>query len=331
MFIDIVTHCTNRKKLQPPDELRLRKLPARAISERAHLWCEKLRNSSANSLRAVDLYSGDHWSIVRELPAVAESKGTPGRLWIVSAGYGLLTPDSLVHPYSATFACGHPDSVIKGSVSVSRNPARQEWWELLGKYSPISGSPKNLFGLFAKHPSHLFLIILPTDYLQAVEEDLVKAIGRLTTGQAIILSTETKVDQRLSPHVVRINARLQAVLAGSRMSLLARTCRRIIQNLPDCSLHSVRCLISELLRGCPALPKYDRRPMEDDEVKAFIRKNLSKPEGRRHTPLLKKFRGANLACEQGRFRNLYREVRSENEAVQPNKTSQKSNQDSTRS
>lgn len=50
--------------------------------------------------------------------------------------------------------------------------------------------------------------------------------------------------------------------------------------------------------------------MSDDEVRAFIRSKLAVDRSLRHTRLLRTLREGGRACEQGRFRRLFKEVTS---------------------
>ena len=56
------------------------------------------------------------------------------------------------------------------------------------------------------------------------------------------------------------------------------------------------------------IKKYERIPMTDEEVRLYI-KSAMKHEGKlSHTGLLRKLRAENRACEQKRFRDLFKEM-----------------------
>ena len=63
--------------------------------------------------------------------------------------------------------------------------------------------------------------------------------------------------------------------------------------------------------GQPPIAQYDREPLDDQQVKKFIRQHLKADSSCRHTPLLRMLRNANKACEQKRFALLYYEVSEE--------------------
>jgi hypothetical protein len=57
------------------------------------------------------------------------------------------------------------------------------------------------------------------------------------------------------------------------------------------------------LKRLPAFSRPDRRPLSDDAVVAFIRRNTSAASS--HTALLRSLRNSGLACEQSRFREIF--------------------------
>ena len=60
------------------------------MHDRIAQWLTALEATDAEAIPAVDLYSGSFWSIVRELPTVAQKRGLRTTLLVASAGYGLV-------------------------------------------------------------------------------------------------------------------------------------------------------------------------------------------------------------------------------------------------
>src|SRR5581483_11722789 len=106
--------------------------------ERAAGWLKLLRRGTAGTVPAAELYLGDHWAVVRELAT------RPGvRVWVCSAGYGLVSVESPLRPYSATFAAGEPDSVCVGAEDVTAT--RRAWWRALAGWDgPGPAGPRSL-------------------------------------------------------------------------------------------------------------------------------------------------------------------------------------------
>jgi hypothetical protein len=130
--LHIIVSCTDRKRVSVSDELRLRSVPAKPIEDRAKAWWFRLTRYKGEGIPAIDLYAGGHWSIVRELPESARHANLNAKLWVISAGYGLVPATACLHPYSATFAGSHPDTVTVSENNGSpRRELLQKWWSTL--------------------------------------------------------------------------------------------------------------------------------------------------------------------------------------------------------
>ena len=117
----IIAACSMRKRLPVPPRRCLRAIMGRSINLRAIAWRSVLQESTERGVTAGDLYAGGYWSVVRDLPILAERAGFRPEFFVASAGYGLVPANRPVLGYSATFTAGHPDSVLYRSVTtVSR-------------------------------------------------------------------------------------------------------------------------------------------------------------------------------------------------------------------
>ena len=67
---------------------------------------------------------------------------------------------------------------------------------------------------------------------------------------------------------------------------------------------------AKLLAKQPDIPRYDRSPMSDEEIRHFIVLQLENEQLSR-TPLLRRLRDSGRACEQSRFASLYRKVQEQ--------------------
>ncbi len=174
--INLVVTCT-KKKLRPVrDALQLRNVtPALPVKSRASRWLERLRRASGNSVSALSLYGGDHWSVVRELATKSLFGHCEVRIWVCSAGYGLIPLESRLHPYSATFSSGHPDSIACGTTYDAA--AHAEWWGRLSEWEgPSPGSPRTISDLARWFPNDLLLTVMSETYLLAAGSDLRAAV-----------------------------------------------------------------------------------------------------------------------------------------------------------
>ena len=118
--INLVVTCTKKKTREPGHDLMLRHVRGGSTESRVATWLERLRRRGGERVAARELYAGDHWSIARELDCSHVGRNARIRVWVASAGYGLLCMDNPLQPYSATFAVSHPDSVVSKPLRQSR-------------------------------------------------------------------------------------------------------------------------------------------------------------------------------------------------------------------
>lgn len=307
--INVVVTCTKRKTRAVSSSLRFRAVKGRKFADRAEDWIGRLTTIEAPRLPARDLYAGDQWQIAKSLPG--ESSTGAVQLWVSSAGYGLVSADSPIKSYSATFSAKHPDSVHLRS-NAERSSCLQEWWERLSRWKgPSRGAPRTLEALATRFPSAPLLVIASNVYLSAMENDLLKAACALRTPELLtIVSGGTDESGALSDFLVPCDARFQGMLGGALMSLNVRLARKILNESDRWPI--LRTVLQvryrRLLERQPAIVSYDRQSMNDDEIKDLIREWLQCEPGMKHSPLLRRLRDSGLACEQKRFRALFREI-----------------------
>lgn len=313
--IHIVASCTDRKRVPAPPELRLREIRAPDIRTRARRWWDNLQAHSHSTTQAQDLYAGDHWRIVLELPALADRAHLRPHLWVASAGYGLIPADAAIRPYSATFSRGHADSVVLGSTDQGAAAAHRQWWQALSEeVEPASSRPRSISRLAKKNPHARFLVVASPAYVAALEDDLRQAADVLRhPEQLIIVSTPSPLATgALAPHWVPSSAHLQEQMGGARLSLHARVARDILQRVqteagfldaPRVQEHYARLI----QRSAPP-KRYERTPMTDDEVRQFIERALH-AEALSCSATLRRLRDSGRACEQQRFKRLFHQLK----------------------
>lgn len=312
-YVHVVASCTDRKRLPIPARRRLSAVPGRTLTGRFDEWRRRLTTVSSSTLNASEMYSGDHWAIVRALSQTAGPHGWRVRLWVASAGYGLIPADAVIGSYSATFAPGHPDSVvIPGSATGREHP--REWWSLLGAWpGPTPSTPRRVVDLAATSPRAIVVIASDT-YIDAMEDDLTAArAGLYDADRLVVVSARPRRVTELAANWVETDARLRQVLGGAVGSLSARVARHLLSTLAPAQFGATaaRAVTNRLLETAPALPVYDRLPSTDDRVAAFIRRAIRRDPSASHTPLLRAYRASGHQCEQGRFRTIFQRVTRE--------------------
>jgi hypothetical protein len=266
-------------------------------------WIRRLSNSKGKAMRAIDLYCGDHWHVLRTL-AQTQTKPPKFELWVASAGWGLISSEDNITSYGATFSHLESDSVIHPRVALRES---QLWWNgLVQSNLQEKKSPYSLTALAKRNPESPMLVALPPGYLVLAARSLLE-----TPELLVVVSGGTKREVEFSTNLIPCDSRLQPLLGGSLTSLNARVARYILDKYTSRTLRASRViqdfetLISQSEKH--SLPKRDA--MTDEEVSDFISKQLSIAHSKQsHSSLLRAFRDLGKACEQSRFRRIYHDV-----------------------
>jgi hypothetical protein len=294
MTVHIIAACADRKSLPPAS--RMRSIRSKSIDARLTDWRKRLRSDRSTRVVAQDLYLGEYWSVIRSLPAVAQSNRFASTLWVASAGYGLLDATARIHSYAATFTPDHPDSVIPRGAD--RRAAAREWWQKLTAARLLGRRTSNVESIARNHPEECIIVIGSPTYVSAMHDDLVAALQH--TQQLTIITSPNGPMPELAPYTLYATARWQAALGGTLLSLHARVARELLQRGLDAT--TVRRSLGQRQQeqGRPA-----RTPLSDIAVQRFIRKNVA----RTYSTALRQLRDAGFACEQSRFRRLFQATR----------------------
>ncbi|RKH18574.1 hypothetical protein D7X74_09240 [Corallococcus sp. CA047B] len=310
--LHIIASCTDRKHLPVPESLRLRHTQGADAEARARAWWQRLSSNAHPTRPASQLYAGEHWSVVLGLSAIARERGFTPSLWIASAGYGLISEKALVRPYSATFARGHADSVVRDAKGHSSAEQLQVWWKTL---SGCGGAPRHqarsLSQLARNQPQANFLVVASPLYITALATDLSNAAGYLHHPERLlVVSAPTPLAQGvLAPYWIPSSAHHQERLGGSRLGLHARVAREILLTSSGGGLNApeVQKEYRQLVQQSAPLHRYNRKPMTDDDVCAFIRQAMDGGV-KSWSAGLKQLRAQQFACEQHRFKSLFVKV-----------------------
>lgn len=296
----VIVTCTNRKSQPVPAWCHLGSVPVGDTDERVHDWIHRLSDTSHSPLVAArDLYAGEHWTVACSLPDLAG--GELIRLWACSAGYGLISADAPLRPYAATFSGGHPDSVPGGADGATA------WWHALSLWDgPDSSQPRSIRELAAKEPTASYLLALSATYLDACREDIVAASSLVRDpDRFVVVSAGGRDRGLLTNFMVPADARLQALLGGTRQALNARIAAHLLSAAIVSRAEAARHL-DRLLAHQPSIQRYERKKLSDAEVFALLADGLARSPGASASRLLRQFRDAGYACEQARFGRLHR-------------------------
>lgn len=253
------------------------------------------------------LYAGRGFS---EAIATVESSGAD--LWVISAGLGLVHGEEKVPAYDLTLSAGSASSIRR---RVSDGPFDGAmWWSGIGRRS----RPKrSLYNLVMGRPSDQFIISVPGSYLELIQQDLlelakadlerVRLVGPLRTDgladclKAIVMPYDDRFNGPESP------------LPGTRADFPQRVARHFFEKVycgaenASPSEHADRVRDWLAMLSCPA--QVQRRQLGDDQIVEAILANWEQADGQSAKMLRVLRDDRRIACEQGRFTNLFKRAR----------------------
>ena len=309
-MLQLLVTCAKAKRGAVAARLRLRGVGRRPVADAATVWLDHLRGAGGATTPAAELYRGDHWKAAAEAATIVTAAG--GRAWIASAGYGLVSFDAPLHPYSATFTPGDPDSVSRFATDGSNVNAN--WWAALAEWDgPSPGSARRIVEVVRKSPESLVVATVSEPYLRALEPDLLAARELLSDpSRLIVLCGGAPAQHALAGNLVRWDSRLQ-IVDGALASMNARVVRRLLHEVPPSGLSLVTARERIVAWAATALSRTrpERARVTDDEVREFIRERLGTGLAASASAMHRAFRDSGLACERLRFLSLLRAVTEE--------------------
>lgn len=305
----VVLTCTRSKSAAVPLDCQARRLPPGSCPSKVAAWGITLNCISEESrLPASKLYQGGHWSVALDMLARDAARL---RVWIMSAGYGLVRPDDNLAPYQATFSSDNPDSV-------GRTPEEAAaWWNALPRTSfrGIRGPERSIQDLVRRNRAGSFLVAVSPRYLAAAGEDLLAAFRELKSRQEdgrliVVTAAPSVLPDEMQRSVVPIAGRLRTVLGGSMGSLNARVARRLVrESRSPLTAPKVRTRVNRWAEKAGPLPTFERTRMTDSEVLAFVRGQHERDARISRSKMHRLLRDSGFACEQNRFKELVHSFR----------------------
>jgi hypothetical protein len=297
--INVLVTCTARKTLPP--EFRTGSLSNSSKTARFDEWAHLLMHSSCAQVPAMELYAGSSWVPVKALAKI------PGvTVWIASAGYGLITPETSICSYSATFSRNHPDFVGADDSSTGA----QAWWSKLTQGNIKQQRIRSVCDLIREYPDTPLLAALSKDYWTALKSDFESAVRFIHTPYTVVLVSAGGSEKGpLAQFFLPCNATLERELGRGRSALNIRTLAHILEKYPEqVGKKELFDTFNQLLSRLDHYPYPKRRQTSDEEVKNFIKQKKIELQKVSHSSLLRQFRAMGHACEQGRFRELFKKI-----------------------
>lgn len=302
----VITTCTNRKRKRVSDGLRASAIPQAPIADVATDWVARV-SAAVDLFPARDVYGGRSFQ-----EALRAADLLAARLLIVSAGLGFVWADTRVPPYACTVLADAPDSIAS---RIAGDYTAVAWWLALGGASPFSQSLKAVVAA----TDGLICAALSETYIEMIADDLCALPAKdLTRLRLFTRAQLNRVAPTLRPFVMPYDDRLDGLdspVRGTRGDFAGRALCHFAESIVSegdtrpAAEHGAA--VAAALDGWRMPARFDRKRLDDASVLTLVREHWDAERGST-ARLLRHLRdGLGVACEQGRFADLARQVRGE--------------------
>lgn len=300
----VLTSCTNRKRLAAQRALTVRAVRAGALESVIADWVRRLGDASP-ATNASDLYCGRAFRQAETAAAQLDAA-----FMVVSAGLGLVPATTLVPSYSLTVVRGSADSILDRIVG-STTPS--EWWQALENLSPFGVSLAESL----KRSRGPILVALSGAYLSMIAQDL-RALPKATQGRLRIFSLcpRSTLPEGLACLVMPYDARFDGAgspIPGTRGDFAQRALAHFVDSVLDAdpggTAEQHAEAVTRIMSRLSPPRAISRKKATDDEIIALIHRYWVAADGRSSRMLRYLRDHLRIACEQTRFRDLFRAAR----------------------
>jgi hypothetical protein len=259
---------------------------------------------------ARELYAGDYWRSLQDTKDVAKDFDLD--VWVMSAGYGLIREDAQIEPYSATLSPGHADYVAEFAGGVTRSVAARRWWASLAQWiGPEADQPRDLTQLAARRPADAYVFLVSPPYLSVLSDNLDRLVCSVGAAHVIVFSAGLR--KNLAGGVaLSYDASLQRVVGGGLNSLNVRAFKAALVRSGSIARVDLQAALHELADQAGGRQQYKRSRLTDEQLRAVVADDMRQTQQRSWSAALRRLRDdKGLACEQKRFRSVYRVMSSE--------------------
>jgi hypothetical protein len=256
----------------------------------------------------MEVYGGRSF---QDAKAVAEH--LRAQVFVVSAGLGLINASEDIPSYACTVLGGADDGIDN---KIRDHFSSLDWWSHLKRVSPFN---RGLDLIVKSSHGQLVLAALSDSYIQMLSEDLL-ALEEMQLSKLRLFTRAPleKIPARLRPFVMPYDDRLDgpaSPIKGTRSDFAGRALRHfsetILPGAEDRSAEEHSSAIRYAMEVWPFPSSFERRRLNDDEIRLLLHEHWEASRGGT-SALLRVFRDhLNIACEQGRFAALARQVRRE--------------------
>jgi len=325
MAFHLIITCVSQKRARKVHSILDSNINTGSLDYVFSQWRETLLKSKFKKKKAIELYKGSLWNSFLDAWGVVNNREKDAHLWILSAGYGLISAEEKIVPYDITFQeprNGAPSIQMKVTGFNGTNSRRnllQGWWDHLTKSTILK--PASLTSLMKEsNKDDYFLVVLGKDYLEAIFKDLQKGIKASKNPKNIAVISNNVGDplaKRLKSNWLYADSRFVNLPRSNNTVVNAKIVKEILwhmfheqKGISWWSHNNFNSHLKQISLKLPEPIKHDRNASTDEQVKEYIRKALGKKD-KPFSRLHRAYRDSGWACEYNRFKGLYNKVKED--------------------
>lgn len=297
-----VTICTNQKRVRATDGATPSALRNSPLPDLAAQWRSTIDALPAWGVSR-SLYAGRAFGLVRDISAAHA-----GRMFVVSAGLGLVDDETALPAYGLTVSSNHPESIADKALGPFDASA---WFDhlLQGPYSVAWDAvfrPRGGRVLLALSRPYAMMIGPSLAGLPAGDRSRLRIFGA---------GISQSLPEQIASCVLPYDARLDALLPGTKSDFAQRALVHFVRHVAEGPGNWERDAraVREALGGIQAPLRPVRTTASDAALLELIRARLTPRASA--SRLLRQLRDEDqIACEQGRFAKLFREAQTQGHA-----------------
>jgi len=301
----IITNCTSRKRSSPLQDLSVENIHDGSFYDVAAQWRELLKKSLPEH-PATKTYCGRSF---REVEKCSELLNAP--LYVISAGLGVIDANTCIPWYNITTTTGTTASIGR-KICDAYSPS--EWWGAITLNNPYG---KSLIDTLEKNPKGLILFALSRPYIELIKKELESLPSKYYPRLRFLgKNTGNALPKNIQANWMPYDDRLECIgngYSGTQSDFAQRALKHFVYEvlpmLPSGTTQDHQTITLDFLSHTAKPEKVIRLKKSDDEILALIRKHWNNGTIS-STEILRIFRSnLGVACEQSRFRYLYKKAK----------------------
>jgi len=273
----------------------------------ASIWRTRLK-AHRHWLPANDLYNGRGSLEAKRAAEVGNADH-----WIISAGLGLVRASEEVPAYDLTVS-GTGANQIKSKIHHEEFRSASWWNELSKRRRPA----RTITWLVQANPAAVVVLALPSNYLSMISDDVDRLSNSDRKRIRILGLPKSAVPDGFQPLWLPYDQRLDgpaSPIRGTRSDFPQRAARHFLETVwptaKSRKLGSHIAAVETALADYPLPAVKKRKQLEDPELIQVISSLWERAEGKSSRMLRILRDEEQIACEQNRFKNLFRQVKQQ--------------------